>query len=237
MFSNKFLISLVSDQHKHSLIYDAFLLLEEKMTYSRIVLTSREIKQLVKYNSSIVLFDDINPDLIQKEIIESVREVYPHTYFIYFSNKFNSELFTNIVSKGIDYCIPYNQFTPTLLSLTFDNIVKRMDNIKKLNHTTISENDVTINLIDRKVWVKGELITLTPFEFTILKTLISEPNKFFTREELFKIVWTDLTGDNTGLVQQYIFKLRKKIGDHNIENKMNRGYRFKSLKNSENFDE
>lgn len=227
MFTNKFLISLVSEQKKQSFLCEAFLLLEEKMVYSRIVISPEEINQLVKYNSSIVIFDDVNPSMITKRLIDKIKEIHPHTYFIYFASKFNHELFSKIIKTGVEYCISYEQFSPNLLSLTFDNMIQRINYVKKLNNIIISQNDVTINLIDRKVWVKGKLVDLTTFEFLILKTLISEPGKYFDREELFNIIWTDLTTDSTGLVQQYIFKLRKKIGSHNIENKMNKGYRFK----------
>lgn len=84
-----------------------------------------------------------------------------------------------------------------------------------------------MNLIDRRVWRSGSEITLTKNEFEILKFFLENQNIFYTKEQIFKKVW-GYDEDVTGLVIQYIFKLKKKIGKDNIVNLPDDGYCFKS---------
>lgn len=225
-----FLIVLVSDNENSSMIYEAFILLNNNMKYSRITVGSNDIENLTAILPSIVIFDDVNEKLIPSTTIEQIKEISPHTYFIYFSQKFNEDLFEKIINKKIDYCICYSQFSPKLLSATLMNILEKTIYIKKVSKIIISENDISVNLIDRKVWKAGKLLYLTNFEYETLKLLLLNKGKYIKREEIFEKVW-GYEKDNTGLVPQYVFKLKQKIGSSNIANSPQKGYCFKVKNN------
>jgi DNA-binding response OmpR family regulator len=46
-----------------------------------------------------------------------------------------------------------------------------------------------IDALARQAWVEGEPVKLSSKEFSLLRTLASEPSRVFTREELMRIVW------------------------------------------------
>ncbi len=46
-----------------------------------------------------------------------------------------------------------------------------------------------LDALARQVWIDSELVELTSKEFSLLRTLASDPVRVFTREELLKIVW------------------------------------------------
>ena len=70
----------------------------------------------------------------------------------------------------------------------------------------------------RQVHVNGVEINLTVREFDILELLISNPNKVFTRANLFGSVWKDdfMGDDNT--VNVHVSNLRSKISKIDKEN-------------------
>lgn len=227
-----FFIVLVSDNESSSMIYEAFIILKNSINHNRITIPSSSIEDLISIKPTIVIFDDVDEKLIPATVVGRIKEISPHTHFIYFSKNFNEDLFENIIKKKIDYCICYDQFSPKLLYETITNILEKVIYIKKVSKIIICGNDISVNLIDRKVWKSGKLLYLTNFEYETLKLLLLNKNKYIKREEIFETVW-GYDKDNTGLVPQYVFKLKKKIGSSNILNSPKKGYCFK-IKNNFN---
>lgn len=77
---------------------------------------------------------------------------------------------------------------------------------KILKHKELILNRETI-----EVSLKGQVISLTAREYTILELLMSYPNKVFTKANLFEHVWNDkyLGDDNT--VNVHLSNLRSKL--------------------------
>jgi len=77
-----------------------------------------------------------------------------------------------------------------------------------------------------KVTKENIEITLPKKEFELLLLLSSKPEKVFTREEIYSIIWGNdvIVGDRT--IDVHIRKLREKLGDKFIETIKGVGYRF-----------
>src|SRR5438067_7987804 len=73
--------------------------------------------------------------------------------------------------------------------------------------------DLALDLVDHRVHRGGRLIELTARELTLLKVLMREPGRVFTRTELCERVWEHPHDYDTKLVEVFIGRLRKKIGD------------------------
>jgi DNA-binding response OmpR family regulator len=67
-----------------------------------------------------------------------------------------------------------------------------------------------IDISSRVAFIDDKEIFLTVKEFDLLKTLIKSPNRVFTRENLFDIVWNENIFD-TRTVDVHISNLREKI--------------------------
>lgn len=63
----------------------------------------------------------------------------------------------------------------------------------------------------RQAWSHGELLTLTPREYDLLRTLAANPGKNFTREELLTRVWGPEYLGDTRRVDVHISKVRDKL--------------------------
>lgn len=230
-----FLIAYVSDsQNEQTKVFRAFdkfkkiVRVENKnININRIIVKTDELDYLTSLNPGIVIFDNVSDDLIKHELIKKIKQISPLTHFIYFCEKYNSEIFLSILKKEIEFCVSLDFFTDELFNQTLLNLFAKVMTINKLNNVIIWGNNISMNLIDRKVWCSGIEVELTKNEFEILKFFLENQNVFFTKEQIFKKVW-GYDEDVTGLVIQYIFKLKKKIGRDNIINLPDDGYCFKS---------
>lgn len=72
--------------------------------------------------------------------------------------------------------------------------------------------DLSLNLADQTVYRGSESIELSSRELTLLKVLMREPGRVFTRTELCERVWEREHEYDTKLVEVFIGRLRKKIG-------------------------
>ena len=109
---------------------------------------------------------------------------------------------------------------------------------ERLVTSTLPENDVfeirgiKIDKTSRRVWVQGEEKNFTTKEFDLRAFLAQNPNRVFTKEELFREIWAmDSIGD-IATVTVHIKKIREKIElskgkPQYIETIWGVGYRFK----------
>ena len=73
--------------------------------------------------------------------------------------------------------------------------------------------DLTFDLATHNVHRGTQRIELSPRELMLLKVLMREPGRVFTRTELCERVWEHAHEYDTKLVEVFIGRLRKKIGD------------------------
>jgi DNA-binding response OmpR family regulator len=75
----------------------------------------------------------------------------------------------------------------------------------------VSFGDVTMDLERREVTRAERSIALTTREFDLLATLLREPGRVFTREQLIDKVWGDDAAVEPNVVETYVSYLRAKL--------------------------
>ena len=108
-------------------------------------------------------------------------------------------------------------------------VLRRMEtstgqaSVNELRH-----ENLVMNLNNKKVTLDGSEISFTKKEFEILKLLLENKNRVFTREEILSRVWSDevIVLDRT--IDVNITRLRKKIGKYGkqIITRLGYGYCF-----------
>ncbi|MCI9320120.1 MAG: response regulator transcription factor [Lachnospiraceae bacterium] len=78
---------------------------------------------------------------------------------------------------------------------------------------TIEKGSLIINLNDYTVRKNGEKIDLTAKEFEILKLLMKNPKKVYTKEQIYSLIWNDVYIGDENAVNVHISRLRNKIED------------------------
>ena len=78
---------------------------------------------------------------------------------------------------------------------------------------SLKVGDLTFDLANHEVFRGSDRIDLSTRELMLLKVLMREPGRIFTRTELCERVWEHEHEYDTKLVEVFIGRLRKKIGD------------------------
>jgi two-component system, OmpR family, KDP operon response regulator KdpE len=74
-------------------------------------------------------------------------------------------------------------------------------------------DDVTVDLARRRVTAAGEAVHLTPTEYKLLESMVTNPGKLLTQRWLLQRVWGGAYGDEANYLRVYVRQLRQKLGD------------------------
>lgn len=92
--------------------------------------------------------------------------------------------------------------------------------------SVLAYQNVQLDTENYKVFVEGKEVTLTAREFDILRLLMENQGRVFTREQLLDIIWNyDYLGDDK-IINTHIKNIRKKLGVDCIETIRGVGYRI-----------
>ena len=113
---------------------------------------------------------------------------------------------------------------PKVLNSKVSALLRRFT--KNETNTNIVHGDLTINLDEYKVILKGEKMFFPRKEFELLRLLASQPDKVFKREKIMEAVWGNdvVVGDRT--IDVHIRKLREKMGNSYFKTIKGVGYKF-----------
>ena len=85
---------------------------------------------------------------------------------------------------------------------------------------------VTLNPNSREVKYHGRSVELTKMEYELLKTLLENPSRVYSREELLNQVWGYDNYSGTRTVDMHILQLRNKMHESLFETVRGVGYRM-----------
>jgi len=77
--------------------------------------------------------------------------------------------------------------------------------------------ELVLDVVSRRVTLKGEEIHFVPREFSLLEFLMRHPNQVFSAEALLDRVWASDTLASPDTIRTYIKILRKKLGGEGKE--------------------
>jgi len=105
-----------------------------------------------------------------------------------------------------------------LIPATSEELAARLSQLKARDSRPraglqLRYGDIVLDCEMRQAYRNGKSLTLTSFEFQLLRFLVERVNRVFTREELLKRVWGYRHEGRGRGVDTHIFNLRKKLGD------------------------
>ena len=95
-------------------------------------------------------------------------------------------------------------------------------------------DDLLVDFVKREVRIKDNPITLTPTEYSLLRTLVLHVGKVLTHQQLIKEVWGGNYEVNAHLLRVNVSNLRRKIESNPLQSRHiitepGVGYRFKEI--------
>lgn len=123
---------------------------------------------------------------------------------------------TGLMNGADDYVA--KPFSPLELIVRVDSLYRRVQMMKGVTPDTpqneIIRGPFNLNTKSRKLTKNGQKIELTQVEYQLIKLFMENAGDAFSREEIFKAVWTDsFAGDKHKIVDVNIRRLRIKIED------------------------
>ena len=147
---------------------------------------------------------------------------------IFISSRDNDmDIIMSINMGGDDYIT--KPFSPQVLVAKIQAILRRTYSYNKdLKSDIIKFKDVTLNIVEGKIYFKDENVDLTKNELKIMNILMLNQEKIVTREEIIEELWEtdEFISENTLTVN--VNRLRKKLSSIGlydfIETKKGQGY-------------
>ena len=181
----------------------------------------------------LIILDLMLPGTDGFEICRKVREVKNTPIIMVSAKKEDIDKIRGLGLGADDYMT--KPFSPSELVA---RVKAHLDRYERLVGSGMPKNDVVeirgikIDKTARRVWVNGEETTFTTKEFDLLTFLAENPNRVFTKEELFREIWDMESVGDIATVTVHIKKIREKIEFNTakpqyIETIWGVGYRFK----------
>ncbi|HWX02257.1 response regulator transcription factor [Collimonas sp.] len=123
-------------------------------------------------------------------------------------------------SGGDDYLVKPFAFGELLARL--DALLRRSQDGR--SETTLTVDDLSMDLLSHKVTRGGKAVALQPREFKLLEYLMRHANQVVTRTMLLENVWDYHFDPQTNVVDVHVSKLRQKI-DAGVERQLLRTIR------------
>lgn len=195
-------------------------ILENKGYRARAAFSGTEALMCVENEKwHMILLDLMIPGISGEEVILKIREI-TNAPIIVVSAKTTKKTKLELLEKGADdfICKP---FDPDDLVARVNSNLRRylefsIDQEKKSE--ILSYKDITLNIESKIVKVGQVLITLTAREFAILELLLTNPNKVYSKSNIFESIWGEefLGDDNT--VNVHVSRLRNKLSSASSNN-------------------
>ncbi|AQX26958.1 response regulator transcription factor [Bartonella sp. Raccoon60] len=94
---------------------------------------------------------------------------------------------------------------------------------------TLSCGEVLLDTKTSRVFIDGQLIKLTSYEFRLLSYLMHHSDKVVSKTELIEHLYDQDFDKDSNTIEVFVRRLRKKLGVDSIETVRGLGYRIKML--------
>ena len=148
------------------------------------------LNMALKEDFDLIILDLMLPEIDGFEICRQVREAKNTPIIMVSAKKDDIDKIRGLGLGADDYMT--KPFSPSELVA---RVKAHMDRYNRLIGSTTQKNDIIeirgikIDKTARRVWVNGEEKTFTTKEFDLLTFLAQNPNRVFTKEELFREIW------------------------------------------------
>ena len=170
-------------------------------------------EQLVKYN--LIILDVMMDKMDGFEFLSRYRELIDAPIILLTAKSFEKDKIEGFALGADDYVTkPFNILE---VKARIKAIMRRSSNTMihppqpPENSTDIVTGDLRLDVQGRRLFILGSEINVTSREFDLLKILVLNPNKVYSREELLNLVWGYEYPGDVRTVDVHIRRLREKI--------------------------
>ena len=191
------------------------------------------LEKALNEDYDLIILDLMLPEVDGFDICRQVRQEKNIPIIMVYAKKDDIDKIRGLGLGADDYMT--KPFSPSELVA---RVKAHMERYNRLVGSSAVKNDIIeirgikIDKTARRIWVNGEEKTFTTKEFDLLTFLAENPNRVFTKAELFRQIWDMESVGDIATVTVHIKKIREKIEFNTakpqyIETIWGVGYRFK----------
>jgi len=137
-----------------------------------------------------------------------------------------NDLLTGFSIGADDYIA--KPFSVNELTARVKAVLKRSNKEKQASAPIIKFKEFELDTVRKRLFINDNPVELTKKEYEILKVLLDNQGKVFSREDLLNLVWTKEVIVTERTIDVNITRLRAKLGPYgqNLRNKTGYGYYF-----------
>jgi len=172
------------------------------------------VSEVERLLPAVIILDWMLPEISGVEICKLIRSKpdIKNIPIIMLTAKSQEEDKIKGLSAGADDYVTKPFSVPELMARVKTNM--RRSPLFEEKEKIITFEDITMDLVERKVKRGENYLHLSPTEFRLLKMLIKEPGKVFSREVLLKSVWGENIFVESRTVDVHIRRLRKNLNQY-----------------------
>ncbi|MBW9173020.1 response regulator transcription factor [Clostridium estertheticum] len=190
-------------------------MLENKRYRTRAAFSGTEALMCVENEWwDMILLDLMVPGISGEEVILKIREI-TKAPIIVISAKTSQKTKVELLEKGADdfICKPFD--LDEVVARVNSNLRRYLEfyaNGKNKNRDNIlSYKDISLNIESKEVKVGQNIVALTAKEFALLKLLLTNPNKVYSKSNIFESIWGEEFSGDDNTVNVHVSRLRKKL--------------------------
>ena len=160
----------------------------------------------------LVLLDIMMPEMDGITAAAKIRE-FSNVPIIFLTAKSETEDVVLGLNVGADDYIT-KPFVPVEVLARVRSHLRRYDKLGSRapeGEDELTLGGITLNDRTKEVTVEGEMVSLTPTEYSILRLLMTHPGKVYSTKALYEAVWQEAAFGSEGAVAVHIRHLREKI--------------------------
>lgn len=182
------------------------------------------IEQFHKCSPDLVLLDLMLPKIDGFAVCELIRKESSIPVIMLTARDDDDSQMKGFDALADDYIT--KPFTMPLVMRRIEAVLRRTEQGNQTENTVIHYKDISLDIDSFTVLVNGENISLTTREFEILKLLLENQGRVFTRDNLLNTIWGyDYFGD-AKIVNTHIKNIRRKLGVDHIDTIRGVGYKI-----------
>ena len=168
-----------------------------------------------KYSIDLIITDIMMPNMDGYDLIGEVQYLSPEQPFLFITAKTSEPDKIYSLSMGADDFIT-KPFSPRELVLRVNNILRRIHRSAGADEK-LQLGDLVMNHETREVSVHDRPLDITIKSFELLWILANNPQRVFSKTELYEKVWQEDFVDDTNTLNVHIHALRQDLAKYSTE--------------------
>lgn len=189
---------------------------EAGITTTHKILGGEAITSLAQQHVDFVILDVGLPDMSGFDVCKKIREFSQIPILFLTARNHEIDRIVGLEIGADDYVT--KPFSPREVVTRVKAILRRIE-----NHSTPAGNaknaaHFVVDALANRIQYRGQYLELTRYEFLLLKTLISQPQRVYSRNQLMDIVWAQAENTLERTVDAHIKTLRAKLREVDANN-------------------